>query len=138
MSTPALRERESRFENVATLRVSAGPLAGPVLTRVVSMLLARAHCPVDRLDDAMLLCDALIAHAPAHSCDGHLAFKVATSSNGLELRVSALLPGGARELVEDSVIPGLGNVLERVTHELRFEPDSECKGEDLVLALSFA
>jgi hypothetical protein len=137
VSLPATGE-QAGFETVATLRVNTGPLAGPVLTRVVSMVLARANCPVDRLDDAMLVCDALTAHAPAHSNDGHLAFELARSSSALELRVSALSPSGARELVEDSVIPGLGNVLERVSDELRFEPDPAGIGEDLVLELNFA
>ncbi|HVW17405.1 MAG TPA: hypothetical protein VHB30_04085, partial [Solirubrobacteraceae bacterium] len=46
------------------LAVRGGPLAEPVLARVVGRLAARALCPVDRLDDAMLVADAIAAHAP--------------------------------------------------------------------------
>lgn len=133
-----MREPQAGLHNAASLRVSTGPLAGPVLTRVVSMILARANCPVDRLDDAMLVCDALSAHAPAHTLDGQIALTLATGPERLELRIGALRPEGARQLVQDSAIPGLGNVLERVADEVRYEPSPDGAGEDLVLALDFA
>ena len=72
-STPCRLHPPSRPDRCA-LRVANGPLAGPVLNRVVSMVLARAACPLDRLDDALILCDAISAHAPAHARDGHLSF----------------------------------------------------------------
>ncbi len=36
--------------NQATMVVRNGPLLGPVLTRVIGMLAARAQCPIDRLE----------------------------------------------------------------------------------------
>jgi hypothetical protein len=116
-----------------SLRLATGPLAGPVLCRVVSMVLARAACPMDRLDDAMLVCDTLSAHAPTYAGDGHLAFTVTTREHGLELRVGELAEEGARRLVDDAAVPGVGNVLERVADELRIAPS----GRELVLGLSF-
>src|ERR1019366_10383537 len=68
-STPV--QNEPPAENSVSLRLANGPLSGPVLCRVVSMVLVRADCPMDRLDDAMILCDALSAHAPAHANDRH-------------------------------------------------------------------
>jgi hypothetical protein len=122
----------------ALLRISAGPLSGPVLCRVVSMMLTRADCPLDRLDDAMLVCDALCAHAPGHVRDGHLSLGVKVRPDRLELRVTELPPQQAQGLIRDSVLPGVGNVLERMTSELRVEPSSTGEAEDLVLAVSFA
>jgi len=97
------------------------------------MVLARAACPMNRLDDAMLVCDTLSAHAPAHSGDGHLAYTVTALEHGLELRIGDLAQDGARRLVDDADVPGVGNVLERVADDLRIEPS----GRELVLGLSF-
>jgi hypothetical protein len=125
------------YESTTWLRLANGPLTGPVLCRVVSMVLARANCPMDRLDDALLICDAISAHAPDHANDGHLAFAVSARAGGFELRVGELTEGGASSLVQDTVMPGIGNVLERMTDELRIEPTGENENETLVLALAF-
>lgn len=131
-------DREERpYESSASLRLANGPLVGPVLCRVVSMVLARANCPMDRLEDAMLICDALSAHAPAHSTDGHLVFAVSARGNEFELRVGELPESAAKRLVQDAVLPGVGNVLEHVTDELRIEPGMDGSGEELVLGLAF-
>jgi hypothetical protein len=126
------------YENTASLRIATGPLVGPVLCRVVSMVLARANCPMDRLDDALLICDALSAHAPDYARDGHLAFALNARAGEFELRVGELSEQGASRLVRDSVVPGVGNVLERMTDELRIEARASAgEHEELVLALSF-
>jgi anti-sigma B factor antagonist len=44
--------------NEARVAVANGPLVGAVLGRVVGMLAARAQCPIDKLDDALLITDA--------------------------------------------------------------------------------
>ncbi len=127
---------EPPIETSASLRLAKGPLVGPALCRVVSIVLARAHCPMDRIDDAMLICDALSANAPKHTLDGQLSFAVSARAGRFELRVSELADASANRLVAESVLPGVGNVLERMTDELRIEP-APGDGEDLVLGLSF-
>lgn len=122
--------------NSAVLRVRTGALTGPLLTRVVGMMLARAECPVDRLDDAMLICDALGAHASAHAADGQIEFTVRTRSGAMELRVGALAAGGAQRLIEATSLPGVGSVLEPIADEVRVEATAQA-GEELVLDLSF-
>ena len=121
-----------------SLRVAAGPLAGPVLGRVASMVLARAHCPLDRLDDALILCDAISAHAPAHVRDGRLAYTLTAEDRAIELRVAELRPGGAAELMEDALLPDVGNVIERYSEHRRVEPAADGGGEELVLRIGFA
>ena len=96
------------YESTASLRLANGPLVAPVLCRVVSMVLARANCPVDRLDDALLICDALSAHAPDHSQDGHLSFVMSARRGGFELRVGELPREAAGRLVRDTEVPGVG------------------------------
>jgi hypothetical protein len=128
---------EPPYESSASLRLARGPLVGPVLCRVVSMVLARANCPMDRLEDAMLICDALSAHAPEHTANGHLAFAVSARGGEFELRLSELPARGGSRLVQDAVLPGVGNVLERMTDKLRIEPSVDGAGEELVLGLVF-
>jgi serine/threonine-protein kinase RsbW len=138
--TPVQDQRaEQPAANSVTLRVANGPLAAPVLGRVISMVLARADCPMDRLDDAMILCDALSAHAPSHARDGHIDFTMATDERGIELRVGELTERGADGLLADADVPGVGNVLERLSDELRIEPSSTepARAEELVLKLRF-
>lgn len=121
-----------------SLRVSPGPLAGPVLNRVASMVLARAQCPLDRLDDALILCDAISAHAPAHVRDSHLAYTLTAEDRAIELRVAELHAGGATALMRDALLPDVGNVIERYSDSRRIEPASDGGGEELVLRIGFA
>jgi hypothetical protein len=108
---------------------------------VISMVLARADCPMNRLDDAMILCDALSAHAPAHARDGHVSFTMATDERGIELRVGELAEQGASGLLAAADVPGVGNVLERLSDELRIEPPAASaqlgRAQELVLTLRF-
>lgn len=129
---------EKPTDNSASLRLRTGPLAAGVLGRVVSMMLARADCPLDRLDDAMLLCDALCAHAEAHVSDGYLNCHITVLDGDLRLSVDELSPTGAQGLVADAILPGVGNVLEHVTDELRIGEDSRPGTQQLFMRLSFA
>ena len=119
--------------NEAVVRIRSGPLVAAVLGRVVGMLAARAQCPIDRLDDAMLLTDAVAAHAPTHTTEGHVQVVVAADETGIELRVGALARGGADSLLADAELHGVGNVFTRVADEV----DARASGE-LVLRLRFA
>ncbi len=123
--------------STASLRLASGPLVGPVLCRVVSMVLARANCPMNRLDDAMLICDALSANAPDHVEDGRLSFALRAGEGRFELRLGELPGHAGEQLVRASVVPGVGNVLERMTDELRVEPSADGRHEELVLELRF-
>jgi len=122
--------------NEATVSIRKGPLVGPVLGRVVGMLAARAQCPIDRLDDAMLLTDAVAAHAPTHTAEGHVLVVVAADETGLELRVGALSRDGANNLLADAELPGVGNVFKRVADEVVARTAGDDAGE-LVLRLRF-
>jgi len=93
--------------NEAVVRIRSGPLVAAVLGRVVGMLAARAQCPIDRLDDAILLTDAVAAHAPVHARNGHVYVVVAADDERLELRVSDLRPDGAQQLLADGDLPGV-------------------------------
>src|SRR4051812_8313425 len=107
--------------NEAIVRVVNGPLVAPVLSRVVGMLAARAQCPVDRLDDALLVADAIAAHTQAHTLDGHVTVLLLAGPNGLEMAVDELGKGGADGLLADASLPGVGNILERIADQVEVD-----------------
>jgi hypothetical protein len=123
--------------NEAAVAVRKGPLVGPVLGRVVGMLAARAQCPIDRLDDAILLTDAVAAHAPVHARDSHVHVVVAADDERLELRVGQLRPDGARRLLADGDLPGVGNVFDRVADDVQAGTGPDGETDELVLRLNF-
>jgi serine/threonine-protein kinase RsbW len=123
--------------NEASVIVAAGVLAAPVLGRVVGMLTARADCPIDRLDDALLIADAVAARAGSFSADGRVHVLVAVEIGSLELLVGPLERDGADALVASAALPGVGNVLERVSDALESEQEIDGDGEFLRIRLGF-
>jgi hypothetical protein len=124
------------LDNRATVTLATGPLLGPVLSRVVGMLAARADWPVDRVDDGLLVADAIAAHGGAHAINGHLTVAIAASENELGLEVSSLRPDGARRLHAEAELPGIGNVLDRIANEVSFVPEPSGEGERLVIRIT--
>jgi hypothetical protein len=122
--------------NRATVVIRDGPLVGPVLSRVVGMLAARAQCPIDRLDDALLVADAVAAHAGSFSTDGRVAVTVVAEPARLELQVDQLRAQGGEGLLAAAELPGVGNVLERVADDVAVEDGGD--GERVVVRLGFA
>jgi hypothetical protein len=123
--------------NEAVVRVRSGPLVSAVLGRVVGMLAARAQCPIDRLDDAILLTDAVAAHAPVHTQDHHVHVVVAADDDHLELRVGDLRPDGGLRLLADGDLPGVGNVFDRVADDVHAGTTPNGESGELVLRLNF-
>jgi hypothetical protein len=121
--------------NEARVVIVQGPLVGAVLGRVVGMLAARAQCPIDRLDDALLITDAVAAHAPRFSADDRVRVVVRTDDCSLDIIVGPLASGGTDGLVADATLPGVGNVLERVADEVDRSPGEQ--GEQLRIRVSF-
>jgi hypothetical protein len=123
--------------NRASVVVTAGALGGPVLGRVVGMLAARADCPIDRLDDALLVADAVAAKAGSFSADGRIHVEVLARLGSVELYVGPLQSGGAADLIASAALPGVGNVLERVADGLEPQERDDGDGEMLLIRLEF-
>ena len=102
------------------------------------MLAARAQCPIDRLDDALLLTDAVAAHAPGHTANGSVTVVVRTGEDGLELCVGPLTGGGAKEMLEAASLPGVGNVFERVADTVEPGTAPGGAGDQLTIRLAFS
>ena len=119
--------------NEATVAVRRSGLVGPVLSRVVGILAARADAPVDRLDEVLLVSDAIAAHGPSHANDdGVLRVLVQTTEQLLRLQVGPLAPNGGRRLLAAAELPGVGNIVERVASTVTVEPEEDGR-EHLVI-----
>lgn len=107
------------------LRLRPPDRASPVLGRVVSLVAARADFSIDRLSDAQMVSDAIAGAAAAHVCDGTLSVAIDEHEHGFDLLVGPFTSGGAQRVVQDTELPGLGSLLERLTDELAVEaPDA--------------
>lgn len=135
----------SQLENVSgtdghldrtRVTVKAGPLARPVLARVIGIHASRAELPVDRVGDALLISDALASQAPALTEHRQrLQVSVGSEPGRLEIRVGPLRPGSSRRLLDDAAIAGTGRVVERLADDVRVRTQI-AGGETLVLRLA--
>jgi serine/threonine-protein kinase RsbW len=107
----------------------------PVLGRVVSLVAARADFSIDRLSDAQIVSDAIASAAGAHLADGMLSVAIDEHDRGFDLLVGPFAVGGAQRLVDDTELPGLGSLLERLTDTLAVEEAGVTDGERLRVCL---
>jgi serine/threonine-protein kinase RsbW len=122
--------------NEARVVVRRSELIAPVLGRVVGMLTARAQAPIDRLDEVLLLTDAVAAHGLGHVDDAQgLGVHVRATETALTLAVGPLRADGASGLLRAADLPGVGNILERVADDVSVEADGDGR-ERLVLRVS--
>jgi serine/threonine-protein kinase RsbW len=109
------------------------PLARTVLPRLLGVLAARAHFSTDRISDALLVADALGAHASRSTSAGHLTIKVSIEPRTLELSLGPLDVGRARELMTDSTAEGVGRVIEKLSDHHSVAVDGSYEVLDLQL-----
>lgn len=122
MNGTATGERERAVEGVTRLCLADGPLLRPALCRVVSMVLTRADWPLDRLEEALLACDALCTEGGGYA-QARLTFSFQADEHEAELRVCELHPAEAERLLRGASLPMVGNVLERVAERVAVECD---------------
>jgi anti-sigma regulatory factor (Ser/Thr protein kinase) len=118
----------------ASMSMPAGALVGAVLSRIISLFAVRANFSVDRLSDAVMLGDAISAHAPDYFPDGTARVVVDAEGGVVAVRVGPLVEGGGDRLVEAMRIPGLDASLEALADKVRVERDDEA--EHLLVEIS--
>ncbi len=123
--------------NEARLVVRNGPLAAAVLSRVVGMLAARALCPIDRLDDALLITDTIAANAGDFTTNGTIGVTITADGEAITMLVSPLRAQGAEGLLRAAELPGVGNVLERVADEVSTGRAEDGSGDELHVRIAF-
>jgi anti-sigma regulatory factor (Ser/Thr protein kinase) len=116
-----------------TVAVSSGPLATPVLGRVVAMLASRAGFTLEGISEAQLVTDSLAAHVPWVSIGDKIQLGIDLPGKELLLRVGPLEDGGAQRILDSPALNNLPPVFEQLTRERRVERYGE--GELLCLTL---
>jgi serine/threonine-protein kinase RsbW len=117
----------AELANTTGVAVAPPSLARKVLPRLVCVLAARARFSTDRISDAELVADALVAQAPATNTGEHLSLSVSVAPRNLEMRLGPLDTGSSQRLIVDSAVDGLGPLIERLTddHEVASDGSSE-------------
>lgn len=106
-------------------------IASAVLGRVVGILGVRVALPIDRLSDALLVSDAVVA--ATHGAR-RVTIEAQVEPKRLSLSVGPLEPGDADRLIGTIEAPMGAGALERLVDELT--TTSESGDEFLVLGLS--
>jgi hypothetical protein len=95
----------------ARLSVSCGPLARTLAGRFVAALGAETALPLDRVEEAYLLAEAVADRCGELTPDGALELSVAVHEDRLELRVGPLERGAAHRLLSaDAGLKGGGAI----------------------------
>lgn len=123
----------AELSTTTDLTIVPAALAGTVLPRVLTVLAARAHFSTDRISDAQMLADTLVAHVRESIRDDPLAVSVTVQVRKLELHIGPLREGGAQLIVE-SAVDGLGSVIERLADDHHVFSDGS--SETLALQLT--
>src|SRR6185436_4059108 len=83
-------------------------------------LAARADFPLDRLADAVLVSDAISAHASDYIAGSDVGLVIEDGDGTLDFRVGPLHEGGGESLLREMEVPGLHS-LERLVDEVKVE-----------------
>jgi serine/threonine-protein kinase RsbW len=110
---PAMAQAE--LASTAGLVIAPTSLARAVLPRLLCALAARARFSTDRISDAQLVADALVAQTPESIDGGHVAVGVSVTPREMELRIGPLRTSRTSWLVVNRAVAGLGPVVERLT-----------------------
>jgi hypothetical protein len=106
---------------IATMRVQGADLAEAVLVRVLGALANLADLPVDRLSDAQIMAGAIADRAPDLGVDGALEVTLFYAPSQIRFTLGPLVSGGAARLLEQTAVPGVGPVIERMADEVHLE-----------------
>jgi serine/threonine-protein kinase RsbW len=118
----AIAQAELAARAVATVTTAPTELAHTVLPRMLSVLAARAHFSTDRILDAHLLADELVAQAARSISASRFDIALELEPRTLDLHVGPLDVGDAQRLIGASNREGLGRVLASLTNCHRVVP----------------
>jgi serine/threonine-protein kinase RsbW len=92
----------------AQLAIDAGAAAKPVIARVLAIAATRAGFSLDRMSDGVLMGDVIAAGSADDFADGRVGIEIGECGPNLCLQVGPFQPGGAKRMVEQMDLPGLG------------------------------
>lgn len=109
-----------------------------VLRRVVSVVAAQVDMSVERVMEALLVVELVARHGLRYLVGDHVQIRVVRGERSLDLRIGPLEEGGAGNVVQDSDVPVVGPVVERLAQGVSVEEgkvgDLDCEFLTLRLA----
>lgn len=109
------------------LAVAPTALARRILPRVMCVLAARARFTTDRISDAELLADALVAQASELNPAEHVKMSVCVEPRSLDLRVGPFEDGRAKALIAGSVVHEIAPVIDKLAEGPRVLADGDAE-----------
>jgi len=92
-----------------------------ILRRVVAVVAAQVDMSVERVMEALLVVELAARHGLRYLIGEHAEIRVTRGAACFDLRLGPLEGGGARRALEDSDVPVVGSVVERLADDVRVE-----------------
>lgn len=118
----------------AQLAIDAGVAAKPVIARVLAIAATRAGFSLDRMSDGVLMGDVIAAGAADDFAEGRVGIEIEECGPNLCLRVGPFQAGGAKRMVDQMDLPGMGVSIAKIAD--RFEVVDGDDGEFLSIEIS--
>lgn len=95
-----------------------------VLRRLVAVLAAQVDMPVDRTLEALLVSEMVARGSLRRIVGDRVRLRLSRGSSAIEMRVGPLEQRGARAAVQESEVPGIGAVVERLADGIEVQRDT--------------
>jgi len=118
----------------AELAIDAGQAAKPVIARVLAIAATRAGFSLDRMSDGVLVGDVIAAGAADDFAEGRVGIQIEECGPNLCLRVGPFAEGGAKRMVDQMELPGMGVSIAKLAD--RFEVLSGDGGEFISIEIA--
>ena len=92
-----------------------------ILRRLVAVVAAQADMPVDRVMEALLMAELVATNALRRLVGDTVRVRIIRDEVGFDLRLGPLEEAGAMATVQDSDVPVVGPVVDRLADEVRVE-----------------
>jgi serine/threonine-protein kinase RsbW len=112
-----------------SMSILPGDVVGPVLSRVIGALAARAEFPVERLSDTMLLGDAVSSHPAEDFSSGSVSIEIRDAERELDVRVGPLVKGGGERLLSGMDVTGGEGSLRGLARSMEVTTEPTSNGE---------
>jgi anti-sigma regulatory factor (Ser/Thr protein kinase) len=99
-----------------------------ILRRVIAVVAAQVDMSVERVMEALLVVELVARHSLRYLVGDHVMIRVTRGEAAFDLRVGPLEQGAARNVVQDTEIPVVGSVVERLADDVRAE---KARAEDI-------
>ena len=118
----------------AEVHIDAGASARPVIARVLAMAATRAGFSLDRMNDGVLVGDAIAAGKAEDFANGCVGVEIEECGDRLCLRVGPFEEGGAERMVKQMELPGLGASISKLADRVDVVANGE--GDFLSIEIS--